>query len=131
MLKVSTSKMHVEKSISITGIGFFILFHLTKCYDRESKPDFLIIECTNQPISHTNKGELFNLGNQKIQTQVTPPLAQLIDWWVLSSLCNGVTTPQKQIFTGFGSSLDLQRMRLKVSAHYGHPFISKQCVLSI
>lgn len=88
--------------------------HLTKCYNRKSKQDFLIIECTNQPIRHTNKGELFNLGNQKIQTQVTSSLAYFIDWWALSSLWNGVTTPQKQIFTGFCSSTDLQRMGFQI-----------------
>lgn len=41
---------------------------------------------------------------------MTPSLAYLIDQWMLSSLWNGVTTPQKQIFTGFSSSLDFQRM---------------------
>lgn len=39
---------------------------------------------------------------------MTPSLAYLIDWWVFSNLWNGVSTPQKQIFTCFSSSLDLR-----------------------
>ena len=45
-------------------------------------------------------------------------------WQGLSSLWNGATTPQKQLFTGFNSSLDRQRMMFKTSAHARSPFIS-------